>query len=79
MSFQMLQEYATQASGWPPWVISLITKAATIAVVLGAAWFIFRGAHYVAWKIGDWKRQRLEAAIKSDPKKTDVEWEESKK
>lgn len=52
LSFQSLQVYAEQASGWPPWIISLITKVATIAIVLGIAWLVFRFAHYVVWKVG---------------------------
>lgn len=74
LSFQTLQEYATQASGWPPWVISIITKLATLIAVIGACWLLFRLTHYVIWKIGDWKRQQTEATINSDITKKNVEW-----
>lgn len=74
LSFQTLQEYATQASGWPPWVISLITKIATLIAIIGACWLLFRLGHYIIWKIGDWKRQHIEATINSDVTKKNIEW-----
>jgi putative chitinase len=74
LSFQTLQEYATQASGWPEWVVSIITKVATIAAILGISWLIFRGGHYIIWRIGDWARQKAEGQINTDPARKDVEF-----
>lgn len=74
LSFQTLQEYATQASGWPPWVISLITKLATIAIILGVAWFLYRLMHYGVWKFGEWHRQKLVATINSDVTRKNLEF-----
>lgn len=74
ISFQSLQEYATQASGWPPWVVSLITKLATIAIIAGIGWLGFRLVHYLIWRIGEWRRERLTATINADPKKKNLEW-----
>jgi len=72
LSFQLLQEYATQASGLPAWVISLIVKLATIAIVLGIAWLLFRFGHYVIWKIGEYGREKTVLKINSDPRLKDV-------
>lgn len=74
LGFQTLNEYATQASGWPPWVIGIISKLAIVAVIGGAAWLIFRLVHYLAWRIGEWHRQKLQAEINTDTKKKNVEW-----
>jgi hypothetical protein len=74
LSFQTLQEYATQASGWPEWVVSIITKVATVAAILGVSWLIFRGGHYVIWRIGDWARQKAEGTINTNPELKDVEF-----
>lgn len=74
LSFQGLQEYATQASGWPPWVISLLTKAATIAIIAGVGWLVYRLIHYIVWKIGDWQRMKVEANINSDVTRKNIEW-----
>lgn len=74
ISFQSLQEYATQASGWPPWVIGLITKLATAALVIGVLWLGYRLAHYVIWKIGEMRQQKLSAEINSDPTRKDLHW-----
>lgn len=74
LSFQTLQEYAVQASGWPPWVISLITKAATIVIIVGVGWLLYRLVHYLIWKVGDWQRMKVEAQINSDVTRKNIEW-----
>lgn len=74
ISFQSLQSYAQDASGWPPWIISLITKLATAAIILGALWLIYRLAHYGIWRFGEWRREKLSAQINSDPTKKDLHW-----
>lgn len=74
LSFQSLQEYAVQASGWPPWVISIITKLATIAIIIGAGWLLYRLVHYFIWKVGDWQRMKVEAEINSNVTRKNIEW-----
>lgn len=74
LSFQSLQAYAEQASGWPPWVISLITKIATIAIILGGAWLLFRFVHYAIWKIGGFLREKTQATINADPNMKDLKY-----
>jgi len=74
LSFQGIQEYATQASGWPPWVISIITKLATVAAIAGIGWLLFRLFHYIIWKIGDTARMKVEANINSDVTRKNIEW-----
>jgi len=73
LSFQGIQEYATQASGWPPWVISIITKLATVAIIAGAVWLVYRLIHYIIWKVGEISWSNTEAHIKSDVTRKDIE------
>ncbi len=72
LSLQTLQEYATDASGWPPWLIAIITKVATLVIVAGIGWLAFRLIHYIIWKVGEWRRQSLEATINSDTSKKNI-------
>lgn len=74
VTFQTLQEYFAQSQGWPPWVLPIITKLALVVAVLGAAWLLFRFGHYIAWKVGDWKRQAVEADINSDVSRKNIEF-----
>jgi|GEM_PF-3019926 len=74
LGFQSLSEYAQQASGWPPWVIGIVTKLAVLAVILTAGYFLFRVVHYL---VDSWKKQqkvRTEADINSDPSRRDIRW-----
>lgn len=72
LSFQALNEYATEASGWPPWVIGLISKVAIIAAILGISWLIFRVGHYLIWALTTYWRHKHEADLAADPTKKDV-------
>ena len=74
VSFQALNEYATEASGWPSWVIALISKIALIAIIAGAGWLGFRLVHYIVWRIGEWKRQHLQTMVNTDTSRKNVEW-----
>lgn len=71
---QMFSEYAQQATGWPPWVIGLIGKAAIILLVITVAWFLYRIA---TWVLHNWReneRVKLSAQINSDVTRKNVEF-----
>lgn len=74
LGLQSLQEYATQASGWPEWIVAIVVKAATVSIVLGSAWLLFRFGHYLVWKWGERDRLKTTAHINSDVTRKDVEW-----
>jgi hypothetical protein len=70
--FQFLSDYAQQATGWPPWVIALIGKAALILLIVTVAWLLYR---LIAWLVWTWKeneRVKLLAQINSDPTRKDL-------
>ena len=74
LTFQGLSEYAQQASGWPEWLIAILTKVALVAVVLTIGWFLFRVVHYL---VDSWKKDRkvqTEAAANTSKDRFNIEW-----
>lgn len=70
---QGVSDYAEKASGWPEWVVSLITKAALILLVVTAGWLLYR---LIAWAAHTWRenqRVKLEATINTDVSRKNIE------
>lgn len=55
IGFESLSTYAQQASGWPEWVVGLLTKLAVIALVVGACYLVFRVIHF---GVDTWKKNK---------------------
>lgn len=78
LSFAGFNEYATQASGWPPWVIGIISKVAIGILIATIAYFVFRVVHYA---IDSWKKSHkasTEAMINTDITRKNIEFTEPK-
>jgi len=74
LSFTALSEYAQQASGWPEWVVGIITKLAIGALIATAGYFIFRVIHYA---VDTWKKNektKTEAAANTSKDRFNIEW-----
>lgn len=74
LSFATLQEYAQQASGWPEWLVGIITKLAVGVLIATFGYFVFRVVHY---GVDTWKKSqkaKTEAQAASDPTKADIKW-----
>lgn len=74
LSLSGLSEYAQQASGWPEWVVSILTKLAVGALIATAGYFIFRVIHYV---IDTWKKNekvKTEVAANTSKDRFNIEW-----
>lgn len=79
LSFGGLSEYATQASGWPPWVVSILTKVAILVAILSVAWLIFRVIHF---GIDSWKKNKKidrEVLVATDVSRKDFKYVETQK
>jgi hypothetical protein len=74
-TFSGLSEYAQQASGWPPWVIGIVTKLAVGALIATLGYFLFRLVHYGVdtWKKGH--KTRTEALVNTDINRKDIDWQ----
>jgi hypothetical protein len=77
LSFAGLQEYATQASGWPPWVIALIGKVAVGVLIATVCYFIFRVIHYLVDMYKQNKRVTHEIEAKTAVDRRDIHWVQS--
>lgn len=74
LSFTALSEYAQQASGWPEWVVGIITKLAIGALIVTFGYFIFRVIHYA---VDSWKKNektKTEAAANTSKDRFNIEW-----
>lgn len=74
LSFAALSEYAQQASGWPEWVVSLLTKVAVGLLIATVGYFIFRVIHYA---VDTWEKNekvKTEAAANTSKDRFDIEW-----
>ncbi len=74
LTFQGLSEYAQQASGWPEWLVGILTKLALIALGLSVLWIVYRLVHYTvdSWKKA--KKVEVEAAANTDKNRFNIEW-----
>lgn len=74
LTFQGLSEYAQQASGWPEWLVAILTKLALVALGLSVLWIVYRLVHYTvdSWKKA--KKVEIEAAANSDKNRFNIEW-----
>lgn len=73
VGLQSVSEYAQQATGWPPWVIGLITKIAIILLVVTVGWFIYRLVSFLVHRWQENERVKLTAQINSDVTRKNVE------
>lgn len=74
LSLAGLSEYAQQASGWPPWIIGMISKLAIGALIATFGYLIFRVIHYA---IDSWKKNqkvKVEVSAATDVNRKDVNW-----
>lgn len=72
--FEGLSTYAQQASGWPEWVVSLLTKAAVIIMVASVGYLIFRVIHF---GVDSWKKNKrvgYEIEANTSNEKRDIKW-----
>lgn len=74
LSFQGLETYFQNASGWPPWVVALITKAALVVAVVSVGWVLFRLVHYLVDRWQNNERVKTEAAAKTAIDRKDIKW-----
>lgn len=74
IGFESLSTYAQQASGWPEWVIAILSKVAIGALIATAGYFIFRVIHFLAdtWKKN--QKVQLEADVNTNTARRDVRW-----
>jgi hypothetical protein len=47
LTFSSLAEYAQQASGWPEWVVGILSKLAIGVLIATFGYFLFRVVHYL--------------------------------
>jgi hypothetical protein len=76
VGFQTISDLTQQASGWPPWIASLITRLAMIALVVTVAWLLYR---VISWLVFTWKeneRVKLSAMINTDVNRKNIEFTE---
>ena len=71
---QMVSEYAQQATGWPPWVIGLIGKAALIVLVATIVWLLYRIISYLVHTWRENERVKLMALINTDVTRKNIEF-----
>lgn len=72
VGFGTLQELVSQATGWPPWVAGLVTKAAIAAIVISVIWILYR---FVSYALHTWReneKQKLMAMINTDKNRKDI-------
>lgn len=74
LTFQGLSEYAQQASGWPEWLVAILTKFALVALGISVLWIVYRLVHYTvdSWKKA--KKVEVEAAANTDKNRFNIEW-----
>lgn len=75
LSLAGLSEYAQQASGWPPWVVGIISKVAVGALIATFGYFLFRVIHY---GVDTWKKNqkvKVEVSAATDVTRKDVNWQ----
>jgi putative chitinase len=69
-----LTQLIQQASGWPEWVVGLVTKLTFYLALASIGYLIFRVIHY---GIDTWKKNqkvKLEVNNATDVKRKDIEW-----
>lgn len=74
ITFEGLSTYAQQASGWPEWVVSLLTKVAVIVLIASVGYLVFRVIHFAvdSWKKN--KRVGYEIVANTAVDKRDIAW-----
>lgn len=74
LTFASLAEYATQASGWPEWLTSILSRVAIGVFIATIVYFAFRFIHFL---VDTWKKNqktKLEADINTDVNRKNIEW-----
>ncbi len=72
IGLQTISDYAQQATGWPPWLVAILTKLAVIALVVTIGWLIYRLVAWGMWRWQENERVKLMAGINSDPTRKDL-------
>ncbi|MBX3266400.1 MAG: hypothetical protein KF831_06800 [Acidobacteria bacterium] len=74
LTFASLAEYAQQASGWPEWVVGIVTKIAVGLLIATIGYFVFRVIHFA---VDSWKKNKkvsYEVETRSAADRRDIEW-----
>jgi putative chitinase len=74
LGFESLAQYAQQASGWPEWVVGIISKVAVGVLIATIGYFIFRAIHY---GVDTWKKNqktKMEVDANTDQSRKDIKW-----
>lgn len=74
LTFAGVAEYAQQASGWPEWVVGIISKVAVGVLIATFGYFIFRVVHYCVDRWQNNQRVKTEAEAKTAIDRKDIEW-----
>lgn len=74
LSLSGISEYAQQASGWPPWIVGLISKIAVWALIATIGYFIFRVIHYVVDTHKKNVKTKIEADAATSTVRKDINW-----
>lgn len=74
LSFSGFSEYASQASGWPPWIVAIIGKVAVGLLIATVVYFIFRVIHYLVDTHKKNKRTAHEIDAQTAVDRRDIEW-----
>lgn len=75
LTFSAISEYAQQASGWPEWVVGLLSKLAIGVLIATVGYFIFRVVHYL---VDTWKKNhktKIEAEAATSTVRKDIQWQ----
>lgn len=78
LTFGTLNEYATQASGWPEWVVGMVKILAVGLLIATFGYFVFRVVHYAVDRWQQNERTKMIVSAASDPNKANVDFEVAK-
>jgi hypothetical protein len=73
LTFTGLAEYAQQASGWPEWVVSIITKVAIGLLIATAGYLLFRVIHFIVDRIQQNHWFKVRTLVATDVNRKDLE------
>lgn len=61
LTFAGASEYIQQASGWPEWIVALVSKLAVGVLIFTFGWFVFRAIHFIVDSYKQQHRIKLES------------------
>jgi hypothetical protein len=72
LTFQGLSEYFQQVTGWPAWIVPVMTKLALVVLIISIIWLLFRLIHYLMYRYTETQRIKSETLVKTDTSRKDV-------